>query len=158
MPLDTYNVSCYTCLDSREKGATQVLWAEMTPFCSVLIWREHSFIHLPARLGPGASSSPIAEASLFLQTVWNRTKPKSTEVITKTQKANHTPDITNKQYRLRVKTAPRCMADAFTRRLFPLHQVYHIAHILRDTYGRGSFLTGTHVPWQQDVCLILCSS
>lgn len=72
MPLDAYKVSSYTCLDSREKGATQVLWAEMTPFCSVLIWlSEHSFIYLPAGLGPGASSSPRAEASSFLQTVWN---------------------------------------------------------------------------------------
>lgn len=33
-----------------------------------------------------------AEASLFLQTVWNRMKPKSTEVITKTQKEN-TPKL-----------------------------------------------------------------
>lgn len=72
MPLDAYKVSSYTRLDSREKGATQVLWVEMTPFCSVLIWRQWAQLtYLPASLGPGASSSPIAEASLFLQTVWN---------------------------------------------------------------------------------------
>ena len=33
----------------------------------------------------------------------------------------------------RVKTPPRCMTDTFTRRLFPLHRLCHVAHILRDT-------------------------